>query len=127
LRAEIGRPDGVRLGHGGGATILISPDGKRETERKDQSDHPEQRRLKDSERLAERGGVLSQISAGREPRERRCPDHDEDDQSKLPAAQPEEHGKILKAAPVDPRTRGRCTAADPSIEDPRLGNRRRQR
>jgi hypothetical protein len=95
LRAEIGRPDGVRLGHGRRATILVPFNGKRETEGEDQPDHPEQRRLKDSERLAERGGVVSQISARSEAGERRRPDDGEHDQPELPAAQPEEHGKIF--------------------------------
>jgi hypothetical protein len=47
--------------------------------------------------------MLAQISADHEPREGRCPDYGEDDQCKLPTAQPEEHTEILTAAPVDPR------------------------
>ena len=102
LRAEIRRPDRIRLGDGGGATILVPSDGEREPEGQDQADDAEQRALQDAERLAQRSRMLAQVHADEVTCDGRRTDHPEDDQRELPAVQAEEDALILTTAAAEP-------------------------
>jgi hypothetical protein len=91
LGAEVGRSDGVRLGHGRSAAILVTADCECQAKSEDEADDSEQRALQHAEGLAQLRLVLAEIAPEREAGGRRGSDDRQKEERDRPARDREEH------------------------------------
>lgn len=117
LRAQVGGADRVRRLDHRRSPRVVAPDRQRQAEGEDESDETEQRRLEDTERLAQGVCVSAQPATCCNTQQRRAEHDSEDQQPELEAAQPEEHSSFIPTKVVTCRSIMRDAPDDESCRE----------